>query len=52
MAEIRNVSGCMATNEVGLTFIEWEEGTNRYHVETFMQPKDALFWLASWREFP
>lgn len=52
MAEIRTLSGCVATNQVGLTFIEWKEGASRYHIETFMSPDDAISWLASWREFP
>jgi hypothetical protein len=50
--EVRTVSGCTATNEAGLTFVEWEEGANRYHVETRMEPNDALSWLTSWRLLP
>lgn len=52
VAQIRAAPGCIATNEVGLTFIEWEEGLNRYHVETRMEQKDALSWLESWIEIP
>jgi hypothetical protein len=49
--EIRSSPGCAATNEVGLTFIEWEEGESWYHVETHLAPDDALSWLDSWRTF-
>jgi len=47
--EIRTFPGCVATNEAGLTFIEWEEGESWYHVETHLAPDEALSWLDSWR---
>lgn len=40
--EIRTFPACVATNRVGLAFIEWDEGTNRYHVKTSMDPDDAI----------
>jgi hypothetical protein len=51
-AEIRNVTGCLATNEVGLTFIEWEEDQDKYHAESYMEPAEALSWLATWMDIP
>ncbi|NOY57201.1 MAG: hypothetical protein GXP34_14635 [Actinobacteria bacterium] len=50
--EVRSSPGCRFTNDVGLSFIEWEEGSHRYHVETFMTPGDAISWLASWKPLP
>ncbi|NIA26270.1 MAG: hypothetical protein GWP04_11995 [Gammaproteobacteria bacterium] len=39
MGEIRALPGCVATNRVGLTFIKWDEGADRYHVKN---PNDAI----------
>ena len=50
--EVRSLPGCMFTNGVGLSFIEWEEGPRLYEVETFMTPGDAISWLASWKLLP
>lgn len=50
--EVRSVPGCMFTNTVGLSFIEWNDGDRWYHVETFMQPDDAISWLTDWEQLP
>lgn len=51
-AAVRTVTGCVATNQAGLTFIQWEEAANRYFVETRMEPDVALSWLESWKPLP
>jgi hypothetical protein len=51
-AEVRSSPGCMSTNTVGLSFIEWDDGTRWYHVETYMDPRDVIPWLADWRLLP
>ncbi|HDH26504.1 MAG TPA: hypothetical protein ENH00_10005 [Actinobacteria bacterium] len=50
--EVRSASGCVFTNTVGLSFIEWNDGDRWYHVETFMQPDDAISWLTDWEQLP
>jgi len=51
-AEVRSVPGCMFTNTAGLSFVEWDDGDRWYHVETWMQPDDAISWLADWKQLP
>ncbi len=46
--EVRSSPGCMFTNMVGLSFIDWDDGSHWYHVETYMEPDDAISWLATW----
>jgi hypothetical protein len=46
--QIRENQGCSATNELGLTFIEWIEGDLSLHVETHLPHDDAVAWLTSW----
>ena len=50
--EVRSVPGCMSTNAVGLSLIEWNDGDRWYHVETFMRPDDAISWLTDWERLP
>jgi hypothetical protein len=49
---VRSSTGCAVTNEVGLGFIEWDDRTSRYHVETWMSIEEVLAWLDTWRVLP
>ncbi|MGH7511037.1 MAG: hypothetical protein ACREMZ_16460 [Gemmatimonadales bacterium] len=46
--QIRGNAGCSATNEAGLTFIEWSEAGLWMHVETYLAHDDAVAWLSAW----
>jgi len=48
--KVRSTPGCVFTNTAGLSFIEWNDGDCWYHVETFMNPDDAISWLADWEQ--
>lgn len=49
---VRDSTGCTVTNESGLGFIEWEEASSRFHVETPMDVNEALSWLQTWKHVP
>lgn len=49
---VRGSDGCAVTNEIGLGFIEWNEGSSRFHVETFMDLQEAVNWLGGWAVVP
>lgn len=49
---VRGSDGCAVTNEAGLGFTEWNEGSSRFHVETFMDLQEAVSWLSEWEVVP
>ena len=47
--EIRGVEGCESTNEGGLYFAKWVEGTTKFHYESFdITGAEARKMLADW----
>lgn len=49
---VRGVTGCAFTNDGGLLFLEWEEGGNRFGIETRLNLDTATSWLNTWYRVP
>lgn len=49
---VRGLAGCTYTNDVGLLFLEWEEGGNRFGVQTRLILDTVTSWLDSWSTTP
>lgn len=49
---VRESTGCAVTNESGLGFIQWEEGSSRFHAETRMDVDEVVSWLQMWKSVP
>lgn len=48
LVEVRSAGGCTSTNDVGLSFIEWDESGLWWHAESRMEPGAAITWLEEW----